>query len=227
MPKSTRPGFSHSRSQSRRGAGGERVIAAVHRFSDEVDVVPGLHRRRCRQRSRATGPAGLARSGRAVRAALTRPSRDTVSSPAFLPASDAALLTVAGTVELAGLVLFYIHYRGGIGGYHRSTDFGYVLALIGSILTVAAGVVAVRAGHDVFHELGASTAPAPPSRPPGPVTGSGSPRTNAPFAPPAPAPPPPGPVAPPGSAVPPAPPQPPQPPGPDTPSRLSSFLTPS
>ena len=61
--------------QSQRAAGGERVIAAVHRFSDEVDVVPGLHRRRCRQRSRATGPAGLARSGRAVRAALTRPAR--------------------------------------------------------------------------------------------------------------------------------------------------------
>ena len=160
MPNSTRPGFSHSRlnrSEVLVGSGSLLLFIGFlmkwmsFQGSIAVGVVSGLGLL-----------VLLAWLGVVVLSVLRSPVlRDTVSSPA-LPASDAALLTVAGTVELAGLVLFYIHYRGGIGGYHRSTEFGYVLALIGSILTVAAGVVAVRAGHDVFHELGASTAPAAP-----------------------------------------------------------------
>ena len=99
--------------------------------------------------------------------------RDMVSLPE-LPTTDAVLCTVAGMVELAGLVLFYIQYHSGIDGYPRSTNFGYVLALIGSVLTVAAGVISVRAGHDVLHEMPApAAAPAPPP-PPGPVAFSGS-----------------------------------------------------
>ena len=151
--------------------------------------------------------------------------RDTVSLP-DLPTTDAVLFTVAGMVELAGLVLFYIQFHGGIDGYPRSTDFGYFLALIGSVLTIAAGVVSVRAGQDLLHEMPAPAAPPAPPPPPGPVdfsrsTGT-SPGTHAPFEPPAP----PGPVAPPGPAGPSsAPPPPPPPPGPARPAPSTSIRT--
>jgi hypothetical protein len=142
--------------------------------------------------------------------------RDQVSFPA-LPMTDAAVFTVAGTVELACLVLFYIQCHGGIGGYHRSADFGYVLALIGSVLTVAAGVVMVRAGHGALHEMPAPAAPPAPPPPPGPTAGSWWLGTNSPFVPPPP-PTPPGPAAHAGLTAPSFAPPPPPPPGPAAPS---------
>lgn len=126
--------------------------------------------------------------------------RDRVSLPA-LPMTDAALFTVAGAVELAGLILFFIQYHGGIGGYLRSAGFGYVLGLIGSVLTIVAGVLTVRAGHRTLHEMPAPVAPPAAPPPPGPMAGSELRGTSAPFAPPVP-PPPPGPGTPSGPASP-------------------------
>jgi hypothetical protein len=210
MPNPTRPGFSHSRfCRGEFLVGGGSLLLFISFLMTwmsfqgyiAVGVVDGI---------------GLlilmAWLGVVALYAVRSPVlRDMVSLPE-LPTTDAVLCTVAGMVELAGLILFYIQYHSGIGGYPRSTNFGYVLALIGSVLTLAAGVISVRAGHDLLHEMPApAAAPAPPP-PPGPVAFSGStgniPGTNAAFAPPAP----PAPVAPPGPAAPFSAPPPPPPP---------------
>jgi hypothetical protein len=214
MPNPTRPSFSHSYSRFRRGevlVGGGSLLLFISFLMTwmsfqgyiAVGVVDGI---------------GLlillAWLGVVALYVVRSPLlRDTVSLPE-LPTTDAVLCTAAGMVELASLVLFYIQYHSGIDGYPRSTNFGYVLALIGSVLTVAAGVISVRAGHDVLHEMPAPAAPPAPPPPPGPVAFSGStgtfPGTHAAFSPPAP----PAPVAPPGPGASFSAPPPPPPPGP-------------
>jgi hypothetical protein len=172
MPNQTRPGFSHSRfSLCEFLVGGGSLLLFISFLKPwmsfqgyiAVGVVDGIGL-----------VILLAWLGVVALYVVRSPVlRDTVVLPE-LPTTDAVLCTAAGMVELAGAILFYIQYHSGIDGYPRATTFGYVLALIGSVLTIAAGVISVRAGHDVLHEMPAPASPPAPPPPPGPAAFPGS-----------------------------------------------------
>jgi hypothetical protein len=126
--------------------------------------------------------------------------RNTLELPR-LPWTDSVLFIIGGAAEVVGAVIFHHEYRGtGLDGFTRGTKFGLVLAIIGGLLTVAAGVLALRGGAPSLYTdtaAPAETGHQPPAAPPAPGGG----------APPAPAAPPP-PPAPPSS-----PPKPPSPSG--------------
>jgi hypothetical protein len=166
--------------------------------------------------------------------------RSSISVPS-LPGTDATVFTAGGAIELAGIVLFYLQYHSAVLNAQRTIGFGFVLALLGGILTTAAGVMARRTAQsswtgEVHQEwTGEEARPGPPPPPPPPVPrGSGdqplspspdvrgrgpaSPRPGPPGPPPPPGPPTPdnrGRAPTKGPVVQPGPPPPPGPPVPD------------
>jgi hypothetical protein len=106
--------------------------------------------------------------------------RNTLDLPK-MPATEAVLFAIGGAVQLVGLLLFYGQSHSG-----RSIQFGFLLALIGAVLTTVAGITAVRSGSASLHVDDASaSAPGsgpPPEAPPSPDD----------YAPPPPPPPPAG-----------------------------------
>ncbi len=165
-----------------------------------------------------------------------------VSLPSLAQARDRTAI-VGGAVELVGVVLFYSHYHGlSVVGASRSVEFGLFAALVGSVLTIVAGVL-VRGDRRIYGHGGSpsqmprSPAPGPPPPPVPRSTGKGvqppgpaSPNQPGPGSPVGPPPPPaPGPRPASGSGMPSPPPSrgdggpqrrdppPPPPPGPPKP----------
>lgn len=148
--------------------------------------------------------------------------RNTIEVPK-LPTTDAVLFAAGGAFELVGLILFYAHYHHH-NGIPRTAGFGWYLAIIGSGLTIAGGVIAIRAGQATLHDAVAGgpspTPPPPPAQQGVPLPSSPSPPGLSPIpaGPTVPAPPPPpGPRPVPAGPTEPAPRQPPVSPQPAPP----------
>ncbi len=98
-----------------------------------------------------------------------------------LPAVEAAIplrsvtqagdrvIMIGGAIELIGIVIFYPHYHSIGVGASRSIEFGYVVALFGSLLTIVAGLL-WRSERSAGWQIGAlpSTPPPPAPGPPPP-----------------------------------------------------------
>jgi hypothetical protein len=93
-----------------------------------------------------------------------------VSLPSLAEAGDRPMI-IGGVVELVGVALFYPHYHGlGAAGVSRSVEFGFVVALAGSVLTIVAGVLARADRRIDWHggsspQIPFSPSPGPPSPP--------------------------------------------------------------
>jgi hypothetical protein len=115
--------------------------------------------------------------------------RNTVEFPA-LPATDAVAFSIGGVVELVGLLIFLGQYHHDkASGISRHIAFGFILALVGSGLTIFGGASAVRGGRRVLHHDPSSPTPAAPAPPPretstptpeGPGAGSEAPGAGSP-----------------------------------------------
>lgn len=92
--------------------------------------------------------------------------RNTVELPR-LPWTDTVLFIVGGVVELAGIIAFHSEEHSS-QGYDRSVKFGLVLAVIGALMTIAAGFFARRAGATSLYDASAAGQPVPPASSTGP-----------------------------------------------------------